>query len=126
MTSIKALLVGGLVGILATLSGVSLARADNAYTVPEYGNDSPDHQGMYSLRSTALEASELCDVDGGVFQATSGAWVSYCNTSAELAFCEELSSTIDCSAMTADVCDTAMGDVFEGCLALSGMTGGAL
>lgn len=80
-------------------------------------------QDFEGSRQAALEDSEQCEVDGGFYQKLDGSWDFYCNTAFHLDVCEELSNTIDCLTMSADACDVAMGDVYEGCLALAGMTG---
>lgn len=107
MSNIKAALVGGLLGILSTLGGVKLAHADCDY-------------GM--AKAQALDESEACEVDGGVFQGPEG-WTSYCSSRQQLLACEFASELVDCSERSDESCDVAMGEVYEACLVLAWRTG---
>lgn len=124
MMNIKAFVAGSLLGMLG---GVKLAHAECDQDFTRAARPSfpgVDHAvDVWGSREQALAASRLCDVDGGFYQAPSDEWVSYCNTARELDVCEDLSNQVECGAMSAEACDMAMGDVYEGCLALAGMTG---
>jgi hypothetical protein len=70
----------------------------------------------------AIEDADQCEVDGGVFLGPQG-WDHYCADSRQLAACEEVSTWLDCSALTADACDAAMGRIYTSCLVIADRTG---
>lgn len=75
-----------------------------------------------STHQEAFEDSEQCEVDGGIFRGPSG-WDFYCSTPDQLEACESVSELLDCSDMSAEACDVAMGRVYEACLIIADRTG---
>jgi hypothetical protein len=98
MTNTKALLVGGLLGILATLGGLRAAKADCS-------QDSP--------RGCVSNYAET------VLVGPSGERVEWCVPDATAEGCIEVSSLLDCSAMSDESCDVTMGVMFEACVQLA-------
>lgn len=98
MNNAKALLVGCVLGVLATLSGVGLAKADCSQD---------DSRGCVSNYAEKV-----------VVGAT-GQQVEWCVPDAVAEACIEVSSLLDCSAMSDEACDVTMGVMFEACVQLS-------
>ena len=114
MANAKTLLIGGVLGILSTLSGLGLVRAEcsqgsfEAAQADAYeGNARGDSCEVIELQNGTFEAQ----CDGEAFPA----WVAACSDWVETA--------LDCSDLSPEACDDAMGQMYEACMVIAVNTG---
>ncbi|HXS16891.1 MAG TPA: hypothetical protein VN764_06870 [Polyangiaceae bacterium] len=132
-----ALLVGALAGILSTVLGLSLARADVRCRVDfdfdacDVGANMTDTYGPECFLTTCLgseaeiaEVHGACD-SGGYSGQDGGHWYSVCEsdmsgfTHAELEACESVAELVDCSERSQADCDLSTDIVWSNCLYLA-------
>ncbi len=136
MTNTKAILVGGFLGILSTLLGVSVAKADCSQdsrpTASELAAEcegtecdglgpvvadilAQDRRDAYMV---ALSDSFRCETNYGEVIKTADGYEAWCVPDVDSEACLEVSSRLDCSTMSEEACDDTMGRMYDACLAL--------
>lgn len=80
------------------------------------GAAAADSQGQ-SYAEAAADAA-ACDTNYGEVVRTAHGYEAYCVPDESAEACIEVSSLLDCSALSADACDDAMGSMFAACVVL--------
>jgi hypothetical protein len=111
MTNLRTLFLGAALALAGVLAGEGIAHADCDYQAGPMGY------------SQARVEADACETNYGEVVRVSGGFVAYCVPDDVAEGCIDVSSLLDCSLMSAESCDEAMGRMFGACLALQAAGG---